>query len=727
MAFGKNINRQIEGSSSGEVQQTQNQAPNEDFIDLEDETQPTENTNQGSHSQVNKKPMLDEVTMIDAQKGKNPGGTKRWRCNHCNKSYISSYTRIHHHFFGPPAGVKAEISRCTTMLTNRRLLQELNKKVQEAERTGISRSLTRSTVNSKVLGTSKNPIEKAFGIMERHDVDIAIVRFLWANGSPFNVLRSPEMAAMTNALKNAPKDYKPPSADKARTSLLDDLKREVERECTPISDTWSMQGTSIISDGWTNIKKNPLINVIAANSRGSMFLYAEDFAGVEKIGKEISNFLLKAIDEVGSSDVMQVVTDNAANCKAAGKEIEKVHKHIFWSPCVVHTLNLIFKDFAVVFPWMSGTYIKGKTIVKYFVNHTHAHTIFRNHSGLELLKVAKTRFGSHHILLRRLSRCKESLLTSVVVRAWKDLLNYGDEKTREMGREVTDTIKSEKFWDEVDNILAITNPLYRMIRFTDGEGQKMGEIYEKMDCMIGESEVMKNNKRECDHEKMNEIMFTMWEKMNISMHCLGFALNPCYYDNNYLQSPAPGGEPRRAPNCDLEVVQGVLEAFDKIGENEGERMVYRHQLAKFQGKQGMFGSLAVKIDAVTMSPISWWSTYGDETPELSEVAIKVLSQPISSSSAELVWTTNSYIHNVKRNQLNSVPADKLVYIHSNIRLISRFTSGYNDGPYKRWDLDSDLSYLDYSMAKLDELRWKEDGIEEENVVPAASTRQRYEE
>ncbi|KAL6550574.1 hypothetical protein OROMI_021062 [Orobanche minor] len=690
MAFGRNINRQREGSSSGEVQQTQNQAPNEDFIDLEDENQPKENnTNQGSHSQVNKKPLLDEVTMIDAQKGKNAGGTKRWRCNHCYKSYSSSYTRIHHHFFGPPAGVKAEIGRCTTMLTNRRLLQELNKKVQEAEKTGISPSLTRSTVNSKNLGTSKNPIEKAFGIVERHDVDIAIVRFLCANGIPFNVLRSPEMAAMTNALKNAPKDYKPPSADRARTSLLDDLKREVERECTPISDTWSTQGTSIISDGWTNIKKNPLINVIAANSRGSMFLYAEDFAGVEKTGKEIANFLLKAIDEVGSSNVMQVVTDNAANCKAAGKEVEKVHKHIFWSPCVVHTLNLIFKDFAVAFPWMSVTYIKGKNIVKYFINHTHAHTIFRNHSGLELLKVAKT---------------------------------------REMGREVTDTIKSEEFWDEVDNILAITKPLYRMIRFADGEGQKMGEIYEKMDCMIGEiSEVMKNNKRECDHEKMNEIMVTRWEKMNIPMHCLGFALNPCYYDNNYLQSPAPGGEPRRAPNCDLEVVQGVLEAFDKIGENEGERMVYRHQLAKFQGKQGMFGSLAAKIDAVTMSPISWWSTYGAETPELSEVAIKVLSQPISSSSAERVWSTYSYIHSVKRNRLNSVRADKLVYIHSNIRLISRFTSGYNDGPYKRWDIDPDLSYLDDSMAKLDELRWKEDGIEEENVVPAASKRQRYEE
>ncbi|KAL8146533.1 hypothetical protein AgCh_004313 [Apium graveolens] len=358
-----------------------------------------------------------------------------------------------------------------------------------------------------------------------------------------------------------------------------------------------MLGTSIISDGWTNIKKKSLINVIASNSRGSMFLYAEDFSDVEKTGKEISNFLLKAIDEVGSSNVLQVITNNAANCKAAGKEIEK------------------------------------------------------------------------------------------------DWLNSGDERTKELGREVTAAIKDEVFWDEIDNILAITKPIYRMIKFADGEGQKMGEIYEKMDCMIGEiSEVMKNNKHEIDHEKMNEIMFS-----------------------------------RRAPNCDREVVQGVLKAFDKIGEDEEERRVLRHQLASFQGKEGMFGSLAAKIDAVTMSPISWWSTYGAETPQLSEIAIKILSQPISSSSAERVWSTYSYIHNIKRNRLTSVRADKLVYIHTNIRLISRFTSSYKEGPYRKWDIDAENSYLEDSMAKLDELRSKDDGIEEKSETPviSASKRKRY--
>ena len=78
-------------------------------------------------------------------------------------------------------------------------------------------------------------------------------------------------------------------------------------------------------------------------------MYAEDFSGEEKTGVKISKYLLEAIESIGPSNVLQVVTDNAANCKAAGKEVEKVYRHIFWSPCVVHSLNLIFKDLATEF------------------------------------------------------------------------------------------------------------------------------------------------------------------------------------------------------------------------------------------------------------------------------------------------------------------------------------------------------------------------------------------
>ena len=183
-----------------------------------------------------------------------------------------------------------------------------------------------------------------------------------------------------------------------------------------------------------------------------MFLYAEDFFGVEKTGVAISEFLLKPIEKVGPTNVLQAMTDNASNCKAAGREIAKVHKHIFWFACVVHTLNLIFKDFHVAFDWMNTTYNKGKEIVKYFLNHTHAHAIFRAQSNLELLEVAKTRFASHHLLLKRFASCRNALATTVVLQAWKDWVKSGDKNARAIGAKVTKTISDDKFWDEVENL-----------------------------------------------------------------------------------------------------------------------------------------------------------------------------------------------------------------------------------------------------------------------------------
>ncbi|KAL6522089.1 hypothetical protein OROMI_031966 [Orobanche minor] len=87
-------------------------------------------------------------------------------------------------------------------------------------------------------------------------------------------------------------------------------------------------------------------------------------------------------------------------------------------------------------------------------------------------------------------------------------------------------------------------------------------------------------------------------------------------------------------------------------------------------------------------------------------AKKVLSQPISSSSAERNWSTYSYIHNVKRNRLNSKRADKLVFIHSNVRLLSRFSESYKSGPHKKWDVNPESTYIEGSSARLEDMTWE---------------------
>lgn len=346
------------------------------------------------------------------------------------------------------------------MLANRAEYERVRLKVSEAEKKGVSSSLKSSTLTRPQQSLSRGSLENAFVKMDRDQVDLMVLRGLCANGIPLNVLRNPQFHEMITAVNKGPVGYKPPSYERARTSLLDECKRNVENDMANVKATWFTHGVSIVSDGWTNVKHEPLINIIAANSRGSMFLYADNFMGIEKTGIVIGEYLMKAIEEVGPSNVLQVVTDNAANCKLAGKEVEKVHKHIFWSPCVVHTLNLIFKDMAKQFCWFTNTYKRGKLIVKHFVNHTHALAMFRAQSKLELLKVAKTRFASHYILLKRLTDCREALATTVVLRNWKELMKCGDEHTQKLGALVAETIINEEFWNDVESIITITKPIY---------------------------------------------------------------------------------------------------------------------------------------------------------------------------------------------------------------------------------------------------------------------------
>ncbi|KAL4297483.1 hypothetical protein GQ457_12G000270 [Hibiscus cannabinus] len=292
-----------EAEQSQEEERTKSAQNDNDIQDIEEEEEEEEEVT-NTCTTTNSKPLLDEVTFVANGTGKNPGGTKRWICNNCKKSYNSSYSRIHQQFFGPGVGKKSEVARCQTLLTNRAEFQRIRKKVEEAENTGISPSLSKSTLNNSHSrpATTTCPIAKSFGTVERHHVDILIVRALCANDIPFNVLRNPDFLAMLKEVNQAPKDYKPPSFDRARTTLVDECQRELEKELIP---------------------RQPLINIVASNSSGSMFMYAKDFTGQEKTGANIAEFLLESIEEVGSSNVLQVITDNAANCKSSGKEIEK--------------------------------------------------------------------------------------------------------------------------------------------------------------------------------------------------------------------------------------------------------------------------------------------------------------------------------------------------------------------------------------------------------------------
>ena len=79
--------------------------------------------------------------------------------------------------------------------------------------------------------------------------------------------------------------------------------------------------------------------------------------------------------------------------------------------------------------------------------------------------------------------------------------------------------------------------------------------------------------------------------------------------------------------------------------------------------------------------------YGNHTPTLRRLAIKVLSQTASSSACERNWSTFSLIHTNQRNQLAYLMHQQLVFCYYNMKLKIRDIEAENDKVKKKDYLD----------------------------------------
>jgi hypothetical protein len=133
-------------------------------------------------------------------------------------------------------------------------------------------------------------------------------------------------------------------------------------------------------------------------------------------------------------------------------------------------------------------------------------------------------------------------------------------------------------------------------------------------------------------------------------------------------------------------------------------------------------------DRWVLDPGKWWSNHGQSTPLLQKIALKLLNQPSSSSCCERNWSTYDFIHRMKRNNLTPERAEDLVFVHINLRLLSRKAEDYKSGPLIMWDVKGDgfeslsgaeiLEVADLSIEEpvIESMVFEDGGDEDEVVV-----------
>ncbi|KAI8529871.1 hypothetical protein RHMOL_Rhmol11G0008100 [Rhododendron molle] len=302
------------------------------------------------------------------------GGNLELQCNLCNHPFKGSYTRVKAYFLKIPS---KGVCYCKKMTHNdhenyQRENDEAELRAKNAQpklvplpppTTTSKRRRAIEVVGGSAKKANKSPLEIAFNMNERDQLHSEIARMFYSGGLPFNLARNPYYAtSYTFAANHNIPGYLPPGYNMLRTTLLKRERANIDRLLQPIKGTWRDKGMSFASDGWSDSQRRPLINFMAVNEGEPMFLKAVDCLGETKDKYFIANLMKEVINEVGPLNVIQVITDNAPNCKAGGQLIEAQFPHILWTPCVVHTLNLALKNICAA-KMLRGMKLSTKNVV----------------------------------------------------------------------------------------------------------------------------------------------------------------------------------------------------------------------------------------------------------------------------------------------------------------------------------------------------------------------------
>ncbi|KAF7843886.1 Dimer_Tnp_hAT domain-containing protein [Senna tora] len=225
--------------------------------------------------------------------------------------------------------------------------------------------------------------------------------------------------------------------------------------------------------------------------------------------------------------------------------------------------------------------------------------------------------------------------------------------------------------------------IYKWTQYKDDDVQKATVVKETI--LNDRHEGKELNEESSFYNVVYNILIDPWTKSCTPLHCLAHSLNPRYYCLEWLQ-----GAPNRVPpHKDEEICIERNKCLRRYFTDSKERLMATMEFVRFSGAEDVFGQFECLQNRWDLEPKEWWIMYGSSAPLLQNLALKLLFQPCSSSCCERNWSTYSFIHSMKRNKINPKRAEDLVFVHTNLRHLSRQSSKYNEGETRMWDIGGD--------------------------------------
>ncbi|KAG2634133.1 hypothetical protein PVAP13_2NG252703 [Panicum virgatum] len=507
--------------------------------------------------------------------------------------------------------------------------------------------------------TSQSTIEQCTKKENKQVVDDHVADFFYENRIPFNVINSRSWEIMLESIGQYGPGYRSPSYHEIRQPLLEKAVKRTTELRKKHEEAWKEYGCTLMSDGWTDTSHRHIINFLANSPAGTFFLGSVDASSEVASMDLLADLLEKQIDNIGREYVVQLVTDNGSNFKAAGRILMERIPHLFWTPCDAHCLNLLLQDIGEI-KQFNITINSAKKVSRFLYKHGRLLDLMRQKIGGDLVRPAVTRFATSYLTLASMYKHKNGLRNLVVSEEWH---NNSLSRSAE-GKRVENIILSATFWTKMEDCLKASQPLLIALRIADGdETPAAPEITAAMD--VAKSTIKESLKHNTDlRDEVLALYNTRWDtQMEQKLYGAALFLNPSKFFAIREKDKRQASRLRGMFNQVLWKMEPNDEVSSKISQ----------QADDYELSAGESFSMPLAIrDRDKKNPIRWWGAYGADTFELQCLAKKIISLCCSASGCERNWSEFSAFHTKKRNRLEHKRLNDLVYVSYNKKMSNRF-------------------------------------------------------
>ena len=431
-----------------------------------------------------------------------------------------------------------------------------------------------------------------------NELDVCFAEFMYHAGVPFQISDDVMLRRYIHKLIKCVKaglphaQLYPPNRHKHVDALLDKVHTKISEETAPIFD--ADHHTGIATNGYSNIRRNSVINYKLIGRRGSVFVKA-DYPGEQvKDADQISQSIHDALEVVRQLNLpcptSTIIANNVAVMQAALTKFTEAEKfetdHLVRKiGCTMHGYNVMFKDLCAL-PTVKDCITKWRTVLSFFRNRLCASGILKEEQKKHKDKDAdqdmtepplpgETWFATNYPCTKCMSKNKGPLQSGVVSPNWSSTKWSYHTSDGTRAAVISDIILSSSFWKMLTNCRTLLQPIASMIRKADTEGSSYNSLVYHDMATFQQYVAEHQGLHKSEHKQGQNIVLDRWKFLHQPVHAASSVSKHAFVN------------PHTDPLKDTEIRQNVAQVFESFAGKE-HAATAKLQLQQFLMRGGEF-------------------------------------------------------------------------------------------------------------------------------------------